>query len=40
MYVNVMPKRTQSYSMPAKVKYCTLVKMKIRRITGNQIMHE
>ena len=26
MYVNVMPMRTKSYSMPAKVKYCTLVK--------------
>ena len=26
IYVNVMPMRTQSYSMPAKAKYCTLVK--------------
>ena len=35
MYVNVMPIRTKSYSMPAEAKHCTLVKMKIRRITGS-----
>ena len=30
-----MPMRTKSYSMPAKAKYCTLVKIKIRIITGS-----